>query len=482
MALTISQAGNGVVTSSAASVATGNTITAAAGDWLVAFVAASNDGNVGASAIGTLSDSSSNPGWTNRATINYDPGAAGAGATLRVATCAVTVALSSGSVSCSMSPNITEGAIQVYKVVPGAAQVVTFRACDTTGSTGNATSYTAAQVSVTSGDTIFGAAAIETDDAITGDTDTTNGSWSTIWTVLADAGADASTMSVASQYKTATGTGNQNWACSSTTGRDSARTYLVIYPAADTVDDLLANDVQSTSEVSAPAVHQKHGLLANDVQSTSEVSAPALHQVHALLANDVEMASQVSAPAVHVVNILAANDVEMASQVSAPAIGQKHVLLADDVQSLSQVSAPAIHQTHGLLANDVQSTAEVSAPAVQQKHALLANDVQSLSQVSTPTIRQIHALLANDVQSLSQLSVPALAESNGSTDVLLANDVEMATVVSLAQFRQTHVLTANDISSAMDVSTPTLALLVPPAPPMPVPAWITTVLKVAYLD
>ncbi len=91
----------------------------------------------------------------------------------------------------------------------------------------------------------------------------------------------------------------------------------------DTVDDLLANDVQSTSNVTTPAITQVQVLLANDVQSTSNVTAPA--------------------------------------------VGQKHVLLANDVQSTSNVSAPALVEedgTNDLLANDVQSTSEISLPAL----------------------------------------------------------------------------------------------------------------------
>jgi len=127
--------------------------------------------------------------------------------------------------------NTPEKAVQVYKVVPGASEVVSFIACDGTGSTGAVSPYTAPTVSVASGDMIWGAAALETDDAVTGDGDTTNGSWSAIITRLADNGADASAMSCSSQYKTVTATGNQSWECTTATGRDSARTYLVLRSA-----------------------------------------------------------------------------------------------------------------------------------------------------------------------------------------------------------------------------------------------------------
>lgn len=231
MAATISSAGDGVITASAATVATGATVTASVGDWLVVLVAVDNSGTNGAEPITNVVDSDAINSYTERAVINYDPGAASAGATLGIFTCSVTSALSNDTVTCNLSPNGTQAGIQVYRVQPGASEVVSFIACDTTGVTGNATSYTAATISVTSGDIIFGAASIETDDTVTGDTDTTNGSWSTILTRLGDGGADAAAMSCSSQHKTTTGTGNQDWACTTATARDSARTYLVIRSA-----------------------------------------------------------------------------------------------------------------------------------------------------------------------------------------------------------------------------------------------------------
>lgn len=231
MAATISDLANGVSTTSNTTCVTGGTVTASVGDWLVVVAASSNDGTAGAASQTGVVDSDGVNTYTRRALINYDPGAAGAGATLGLYTCAVTSALSSDTITVNHSVNTSEKAVQVYKVAPGAGETISFIAVDTTGVTGNLTTYAANTVSVTNGDTIFGAASIETDDAVTGDTDTTNGSWSSILTRLADGGADASTMSCASQYKTVTATGNQSWACTTVTGRDAAISYVVLRSA-----------------------------------------------------------------------------------------------------------------------------------------------------------------------------------------------------------------------------------------------------------
>lgn len=220
----------GTSTTSNTTVVTNSAVTADVGDWLVVVAASSNDGASGAASMTTVVDSDGVNTYTQRALINYDPGAAGAGATLGFYTCQVTSALSGDTITVNHSGNTDQKAVQVYRVIPAPGTTISFLSADTTGSTGNASSYTAATVSVTNGDVIFGAAAIETDDAVTGDTDTTNGSWSPIITRLADGGADAATMSSCSQFKTVSATGDQNWACSTSTARDSARTYLILHP------------------------------------------------------------------------------------------------------------------------------------------------------------------------------------------------------------------------------------------------------------
>lgn len=229
---TISDLANGTSITLNTTCATGATVTASVGDGLVVIAASSNDGSGGAASQTDVVDSDGVNTYTQRALINYDPGAAGAGATLGIYTCVVTNALSGDTITVNHSGNTSEKAVQVYKIVPGASEVISFISADGTGSTGNATTHSAPTAAgVASGDIIFGAAAIETDDAVTGDGDTSNGSWSSILSRLADNGADAATMVCSSQHKTTTGAGDQAWECTTVTGRDSARTYCVMRSA-----------------------------------------------------------------------------------------------------------------------------------------------------------------------------------------------------------------------------------------------------------
>lgn len=269
MAATLSDLANGVSVTSNTTVVTGGTVTASVGDWLIVIAASSNDGANGDPSITTCVDSDGVNTYTRQALINYDPGALGAGATLAIFTCRVTNALSGDTITVNHSGNTTEKAVQVYKAVPGAGEYIRVIAVDTTGVTGNATSHTAAQVSVTSGDIIIGAAAIETDDAVTGDGDTTNGNWSAIVTRLADNGTDASTMSSSSQFKTTTGTGNQDWACSTATARDSARTYLIL--RSGILDATLASTLGTLTSSAVVTV----GITATAAKTLGTLSASA---------------------------------------------------------------------------------------------------------------------------------------------------------------------------------------------------------------
>lgn len=90
----------------------------------------------------------------------------------------------------------------------------------------------------------------------------------------------------------------------------------------------------------------EHALLADDVQSTSEVSSPSLGQVH----------------------VLDATNVQSTSQLTSPVLGQSHVLTADDVEAASEVSAPVLSASgeHALLAVSVEARSELSTPTLDR--------------------------------------------------------------------------------------------------------------------
>lgn len=133
-------------------------------------------------------------------------------------------------------------------------------------------------------------------------------------------------------------------------------------------NDLLANDLQSLSQLSTPTLGQTHGLLANDLQSLSSVSTPTLGQAHVLLADDLQSTSSVSTPTVGQVHVLLADNLQSASSVSTPSVGVIRNLLADNLESVSTVSTPTVVSTlNALLADDLQSVSTLSIPVLRQK-------------------------------------------------------------------------------------------------------------------
>ena len=226
--LTISSLGSGTSTTSGATVSTGATITAAVNDWLVLLIAADNGGTSGASAISSVS-ATGGMAWDQRAIVNRTAAsAANDGTTLGMFTLNLTSALSSDTVTVNFSPNIASKAIQVYKVTPSAGSCVAIVGVDTVGTTGSSTTPSASAVTVTNGDVIFGATAQEANSGSTADSDTTNGSWSSLLERTATPGGGTSAASQLSQYKTVTATGSQTYNTGIGAAADWAASYLIL--------------------------------------------------------------------------------------------------------------------------------------------------------------------------------------------------------------------------------------------------------------
>jgi len=186
------------------------------------------------------------------------------------------------------------------------------------------------------------------------------------------------------------------------------------YTAPAGEDVLLADDLESASEVGIPAVGQEHVLLADDLESASEVTSPPIGQEHVLLAEDLESAGEVSVPVFVGISVLLADDLESASEVSVPVFVGISALLADDLESSSEVSQPVVGQEHVLLADDLETTSEVSQPIAGHVHTLLADDLESASEVTVPTATEVlgvHDLFADDLESASEVGIPVLAEN-----------------------------------------------------------------------
>lgn len=222
MAITVANITTATSTTSSSTLATTASVTAAAGTWLYVALACDNNGTNGDPSVATnsISDSASNT-WTNRVLLNNDPGAAAAGITLAIWTCEVTNALTNGTITISFSPNTTSKTFVVQRLTPGSGEKVVY--VDTgAGATGSSNAPTINSTSVAADDVIFGAIAIEGNDTITGDSDTSNGTWSTQYTQVANTGTVLTSVRIATQYKAVTSTSSQTYNVSYTTARDYA--------------------------------------------------------------------------------------------------------------------------------------------------------------------------------------------------------------------------------------------------------------------
>lgn len=92
----------------------------------------------------------------------------------------------------------------------------------TTGAGSSTTQATSAITPNATGQLVIGGMAIETNTAVTGDTDVTNGAWGGITTVLSNSGSDLTSMSLSVQAKVVTAAGAQNWATTTAVAKNFA--------------------------------------------------------------------------------------------------------------------------------------------------------------------------------------------------------------------------------------------------------------------
>lgn len=201
-------------------------VDAAVGDMLIVDIAGSNSGTNGAASISGVTDSGGNT-YTQRVLVNRDPGAVNEGTTLGGYVAPVTAAMTLGTITVSFSPDTPQAAVVVYRVQPSAGYALEYLAAGA-GASGSSSTPSITSSSIASGETIIGLIAAEYDSAATGDADSTNGSWSTIYTAVANGGAGANYQCVGAQYKTVTGTGTQTFNPTLGASRDWAINYIVV--------------------------------------------------------------------------------------------------------------------------------------------------------------------------------------------------------------------------------------------------------------
>ena len=210
MALTVSTVGNANSTTSSATLSISLTASAAVNDTIIVSISARPAGTSGAISISSVEDSQSNVYSLVRAIRSQGTGNTGASVAqyFAVVTKAMTT---SDTITVNFSPNTPEKAAIVHKVVAGTNNVLTYVSNSGAGSAGSVTSISQTRTGYLNGDLAIGALAIRNSGAVTGDSDTTSGSWATILTAVADTGTSSTSAQIAAQTKLVTASSSQTW-------------------------------------------------------------------------------------------------------------------------------------------------------------------------------------------------------------------------------------------------------------------------------
>lgn len=236
MALTVTSRGTGTHNTGATTlVPGGRTATLAVGSMGVLCIAADNASSGGATlmAPATWTDAKGNT-WTLRTNRLFDNGAASAGIEMMFYTAPITVALLTtdlGTITWGGGVSPVAKAWTWYEVIPSGANTVSYEAG------GDIAGATAANASVTTGTVKVGDAVIagyfsENVNAVTGDSDTTNGTWTAQQT--ATVGAGTSGVRVASQQKVQTTTDSTQTYDVTVASQDRIAGYIVLHEVVNT--------------------------------------------------------------------------------------------------------------------------------------------------------------------------------------------------------------------------------------------------------
>lgn len=219
----------------------GSNFSGGAGAMAVLLISADNSDSSGAAhSTFTVTDTLGNT-WTRRASPLYDPGTASSGVEGAIFTSPMGGgALTTGTtITVTFDANATAKAWALWEVNCASGFTVTY---DGTGNgTGSATNAPTVNVTtplLASGDIIVAGLFNEygTEQVVTADSDTTNGSWSSAQTV--SVGSTATGQTISSQTKVVNATGTQTYNPTLGTSSDVILSWIILSEVADPASTL----------------------------------------------------------------------------------------------------------------------------------------------------------------------------------------------------------------------------------------------------
>lgn len=231
----------------------------AVGNFLILTAAYDNSGTSGVDPnmfVATSSAVTATPGrdlrgnyWWRVAKAVKSSGAANDGSVADIWLCRVNNAYSNGD-AITVQFSFSTAAVVLRISEWSGLRPISYSVVTPTTGTGNGT--TIGSLAITPPNTnqlVIGVAAIETNTAITGDADTTNGSWVTMTNDTANTGVDATSQIAVAQYKIVTAGGAQNWAVTKTGASDWAAVAVVF----DTFTSVANSPLQGNTHFPCPA-------------------------------------------------------------------------------------------------------------------------------------------------------------------------------------------------------------------------------------
>ena len=219
--------GTQVATTSGTTLVITTTTAVTVGEVIVVRVAADNFGTAQTQPTFTCADSASNTYTTHAQRATNATAAAGVAGAIIVAK-ATTALAAGGTITITLSNSVAARAAYAESFTD---YDNTLRASTMVTAAGSSTTPAVTSGSVTSGDLVLAATAVEHNTAVTYDTDTANGTWSTAYNLVNAAGGTANTrVQITGQHKVTTGTATQAYNNTIATG-DWVAMILALEPA-----------------------------------------------------------------------------------------------------------------------------------------------------------------------------------------------------------------------------------------------------------
>lgn len=223
MALSITQAGTGNSTTSGTTFSVTPTVSFAVNDTVV--LCSAHDNRVsGSPYISSVTDSQGNT-YSLAAGAKTQGGSGADRATVAIYWCNVTTALStSDTITITFNGSLAAKAVVLYKISAASNKKASLRLASAATPLPATTNFSGSSVTIINGEAFIRALAIEDSQTLTGDSDTTRGSWSAAYSATAVGASATASMQIFTQTKIVTANGIQTWDVTFTSA-DTATAY-----------------------------------------------------------------------------------------------------------------------------------------------------------------------------------------------------------------------------------------------------------------